>query len=153
MENIVEEAIKVASEFIKDIEDLSLDPYWDVNGWSIGYGHHFPPGSKKPARITKQQAEVYLHDDIQHVLDEINKDKLKLTVNQLASLLSLVYNIGTTAYSKSTIRKLLISHDIKNAAKEFDRWVKADGTVCKPLVHRRKLERQLFEKEDSNEKN
>src|SRR4029077_3440522 len=45
--------------FIKQKEGLQLTPYWDVNGFSAGYGHHFQDGEPIPAVLTIEQADAY----------------------------------------------------------------------------------------------
>jgi hypothetical protein len=70
--------------------------------------------------------------------------KVPLTQNQFDALVSLVYNIGQTAFSNSTLLKKLNAKDYQGAADQFLRWNKGGGKVMKGLVRRREAERALF---------
>lgn len=67
-----------------------------------------------------------------------------LSQNQFDALVSLVYNIGETAFSNSTLLKKLNAKDYQGAADQFPRWNKGGGQVLKGLVRRRADERDLF---------
>ncbi|MBL4860894.1 MAG: lysozyme, partial [Acinetobacter sp.] len=64
--------------------------------------------------------------------------------NQFDALVSLAYNIGTGAFSGSTLVKKLNVHDIRGAADQFDVWVNAGGKRMQGLVNRRTVEKALF---------
>lgn len=70
--------------------------------------------------------------------------KRPLNQNQFDALVSLAYNIGTSAFSQSTLVKKLNAHDIRGAADQFDVWVNAGGKRMQGLVNRRNKEKQLF---------
>ena len=71
--------------------------------------------------------------------------KVPVTDNQLIALSSLSYNIGIGAFRNSTLLKLLNAGANKNdVAKQFDRWIYADGKKLDVLVKRRNAEKQLF---------
>ena len=57
---------------------------------------------------------------------------------------SLVYNIGTGNFQRSTLRMKLNRGYYEDAADEFPKWRKAGGRILKGLVRRRARERQLF---------
>lgn len=73
-----------------------------------------------------------------------NTVKVPLNQNQFDALVSLAYNIGTNAFSKSTLVKKLNSNDIRGAADQFDLWVNAGGERMQGLVNRRTVEKALF---------
>ena len=50
-----------------------------------------------------------------------------LNQNQFDALVSLSYNIGTSAFSGSTLVKKLNANDYHGAADQFDVWVNAGG--------------------------
>lgn len=71
-----------------------------------------------------------------------------LTNNQCAAIISLVYNIGVTAFLNSTVFKRVNAGDMQGAGNAFLRFnlARIDG-VLKPLsglTRRRKEERELF---------
>ena len=70
--------------------------------------------------------------------------KVSVTQNQYDALVSLAYNIGTSALSSSTLMKKLNAGDVKGAADEFLRWNKSGGKAMPGLTNRRKAERSIF---------
>ena len=61
------------------------------------------------------------------------------------SLISLVYNIGSTAFKNSTLLKLLNQGESKKVvADQFLRWVYADGVKNQGLINRRNREKTIF---------
>lgn len=74
--------------------------------------------------------------------------RVPLTAQQLAALMSLVYNIGLGAFENSTLLKLLRQSDYHGAADQFLRWNKAtvngQKVVVAGLVSRRERERAVF---------
>ncbi|WP_312069487.1 lysozyme, partial [Acinetobacter sp.] len=73
-----------------------------------------------------------------------NLVKVPLSQNQFDALVSLTYNIGSTAFKNSTLLKKLNAKDYAGAADQFLRWNKGGGKVLKGLVRRREAERALF---------
>jgi hypothetical protein len=73
--------------------------------------------------------------------------KTPLSLSQHDALVSLVFNIGGTAFMKSTLLRLLNMGDYIGAASQFDRWIHASGNVMPGLVKRRKQEKALFLKD------
>lgn len=70
--------------------------------------------------------------------------KVPTTQNQFDALASLVYNIGETAFVKSTLLNLLNQSAYQKAADQFDRWVFDNGKKIQGLVNRRKKEKESF---------
>lgn len=60
------------------------------------------------------------------------------------ALVSFVYNIGVTAFRKSTMLRRLKALDYREASYEFGRWVFVNGVKSKGLINRRAAERSLF---------
>lgn len=157
-ENSVREMLEVTGEkemktkdlnIIKEFEGLILNAYDDgVSVWTIGYGTiRYPNGTrvKRGDKITLEQAEQYLRHDLSNFEDTVNSlVKVPLTQNQFDALTSLVYNIGSSAFSKSTLLKKLNAKDYKGAADQFLVWNKAGGRTLQGLINRRTKERQLF---------
>lgn len=157
-ENSVREMLDVIGEkqmktkdlnIIKEFEGLKLNAYDDgVGVWTIGYGTtRYPNGNrvKRGDKITLEQAEQYIRHDLSNFEDAVNSlVKVPLTQNQFDALTSLVYNIGSGAFSKSTLLKKLNAKDYKGAADQFLVWNKAGGKTLQGLVNRRTKEKQLF---------
>ena len=134
---------------IKEFEGLRLRAYDDgVGVWTIGIGTIRYPNGKRVQKgdvITETQAEEYLRHDLNNFEKVINDVvKVPLTQNQYDAIVSLTYNIGAAAFSKSTLLKRLNNKDYKGAADQFLVWNKAGGKVMRGLIRRREAERELF---------
>jgi len=70
------------------------------------------------------------------------------TIHQAAAMLSLAYNIGTSAFSTSTVLKEFNAGNIQAAADAFLLWDKAhvngQPVVVAGLLNRRKAEEAVF---------
>lgn len=110
--------------------------------WTIGYGH---TGGVKPTdKIDLAQGEAYLRQDLEIVERCLNALKLELNQNQYDALCSLIFNIGTGNFLRSTLLKHLRAKQYDKASAEFLKWRKANGKVLKGLEARRKDEQELF---------
>jgi lysozyme len=70
--------------------------------------------------------------------------KVNLNQNQFDALASFVYNIGETAFIKSTMLTLIHQNSLTLVASQFDRWVFDNGKRMQGLVNRRLKEKELF---------
>lgn len=112
--------------------------------WTIGYGH---TGGVKPTdKIDLAQGEAYLRKDLEIVERCLNSLAIKLNQNQYDALCSLIFNIGTGNFLRSTLLKCLQAKQYDKASAEFLKWRKANGKVLKGLEARRKDEQELFDK-------
>jgi lysozyme len=129
-------------------EGFSLEAYPDSGGiWTIGWGTtriHRKPVTEG-LTITKEQAVEYFNHDMFEVEAQVTSlVKVPLTNNQFSALVSLVYNIGSGQFQKSTLLRKLNQGDYDGAANEFERWVFDNGVKLDGLVTRRERERELF---------
>jgi lysozyme len=138
---------------IADREGNKLTAYVDSVGvLTIGVGHTStagPPEVKKGMKITSAQSEEILARDLACVEADINGlVKVPLNQSQFDALASLVFNIGPTAFRKSTLLRKLNAGDYVGAANQFAVWNK--GTVngkkvaIKGLTTRRQSEKAQF---------
>lgn len=131
-------------QLIKRFEGFSAVPYRDANGFSIGYGHFIVPGESFTT-LTEPEAYDLLRFDVRRFSDAVKTAvTVPLTQSQFDALVSLAYNIGASAFSGSTLVRLLNAGDYAGAAAQFARWNKSQGTVLPVLVSRREQERQVF---------
>lgn len=129
---------------IKKYEGLRLEAYKCPSGvFTIGYGH--TKGVKRGMKISKEQAEGFLLDDLKTYENAVNSC-VKVPINQYQydALVSFSFNCGTGALKNSTLLKKLNNKDYTGASNEFLKWNKANGQVLKGLVKRRQDERELF---------
>ena len=136
-------------DLICNFEGRRLTAYDDgVGVWTIGFGTTvYPNGIKvmKGDTCTEAQAKTYMAHDLKKFEAAVNKAvTVQLNQNQFDALVSLAYNIGTNAFSKSTLVKKLNANDIRGAADQFDVWVNAGGKRMQGLVNRRTVEKALF---------
>lgn len=138
-------------EAIKEHEALRLTAYLPTKDdvWTIGYGH--TKTARQGMVITEAQAEQLLRDDLEWVEAAIDKlVKVPLTQNQYDALASLIFNIGGSAFSKSTVLRKLNAGDYRGAAEAFLMWDKQRDrqtgkmNALRGLTKRRQQERDLF---------
>lgn len=132
-------------ELIKESEGLRLKAYLPTPNdvYTIGYGH--TKTAEKGMVITLAGAEALLLHDLQWVETAIDTYvQVPLNQNQYDALASFIYNIGGTAFRKSTLLKKLNQKDYNGAANELLRWDKQKGKVLRGLTKRRQLEKDLF---------
>ncbi|WP_336141815.1 lysozyme [Acinetobacter sp. 102] len=134
---------------IRDAEGFRSTAYLDTGGvWTIGFGTiKYPNGTsvKKGDTCTRNEAEQWLKNDCVWVDACLDKNvKVNLNQNQFDALASFVYNIGETAFVKSTMLTLINQNSLTSAASQFDRWVFDNGKRIQGLVNRRAREKSLF---------
>lgn len=130
-------------KLITDFEGCGLIAYQDAGGvWTIGYGH--TAGVKPDQKITKQQAQLYLMEDLKKFEKYVMLyDKYyHFNQNQFDALVSFTYNAGP-----GNLAKLLdkgnkpiesVKADLPNTC------IKAKGQVLNGLIRRRKAEAELM---------
>lgn len=140
-----------AEKIIAQFEGLRLKAYQDTAGvWTIGYGTTKNPDTgqkiKEGDTITKAKALDWLKKDTAAFKAGVEKlVKVPVNDNQLAALTSLAYNIGLTAFSRSTLLRYLNNNVAKEqVAAQFLRWNRSGGQIVRGLTIRRKLESDLF---------
>ena len=136
-------------DLICGFEGLRLKAYDDgVGVWTIGFGTTiYPTGIrvKKGDTCTEAQAKAYMVYDLKKFESAVNNAvTVPLNQNQFDALVSLAYNIGTSAFSKSTLVKKLNADDSRGAAEQFDVWVNAGGKRMQGLANRRAKEKEVF---------
>lgn len=138
-------------DFFKREEGLRLTPYPDGRGFSIGLGHQILPGEEYLNQgITKDTALELFRKDLKIVDDTIDRlVSVGLTFNQRLALGSLIYNIGSGAFAKSTVLKELNKGNFDKAGSAFLLWNKTrdvnNNLVVNPVLQaRRQREKLLF---------
>lgn len=134
-----------AVDLIKASEGLRLTAYRDSAGiLTIGYGS--TGGIKPGQKITPEQAEAMLVDDLDEAADAVRKlVTVPLTQGQFDALCSFVFNLGAGRLRDSTLLRLLNQGKYGEAAAQFRFWVMAGGKPLPGLIKRRAAERALFD--------
>lgn len=137
-------------DLVKEFEGLRLSAYLDPVGVvTIGYGYTNRAGYGNGVAMgdvwSEETAENMLWKGLEIFADKIRPMlKRDATQNQFGAMVSLAYNIGTGAFSKSTCLKRFNAGDIEGAAEALTWFNKAGGKVLRGLVRRREAERALF---------
>lgn len=137
-------------DLIKRFEGCKLTAYQDIVGiWTIGYGTTAMAGlgiiPAKGMTITQERAEDLLRQGVDKFAATVDAMiTANVNANEFGACVSLAYNIGPTAFAKSTVLRELNAGNNEKAAAAFKMWNKAGGEVVKGLVNRRNAEVTLF---------
>lgn len=140
--------IDIARDFLTKWEGCRLTAYPDPatggDPWTVGYGATGP--DIEPGTVwTQEQADADLQDRLAAINRTVSQAvRVRLSPSQRAALVSLIYNIGRSAFLQSTLLKLLNAGDYEGAREQFARWNKAGGRVMAGLTNRRAAEADLF---------
>ena len=140
-------------ELIRRFEGFKSKPYRCPAGVpTIGYGStRYADGTHvnlTDPPITQAQADEIMRQTLGEYESAVNRYvSVSLNQNEFDSLTDFAYNAGAKNLLNSTLLKKLNAGDRKGAAKEFERWVYANGEILPGLVRRRMAERVLFETE------
>lgn len=133
---------------IEELEGLRLRVYLDSASLpTVGVGHLVRPLDRLRLgqTITRERAEGFLREDLAAAERAVMQYvKVPLSENQRSAVLSLVFNIGAGAFSRSRLLRLLNQREYTLAAAQFLRWVHAKGRRIPGLVNRRTREMKLF---------
>lgn len=145
--------IKISNKGLDNLklsEALRLKPYKDIAGkWTIGWGHLIKIPEEnyllEQKGISEEKATQLLRQDLATAENAVNKlVTVPLTGNQFDALVSFVYNVGTGAFERSSMLRILNQGDYNGAASQFARWTYAGGQQSAGLVARRAREQSEF---------
>jgi lysozyme len=130
-------------------EGKNFKPYACPAGvLTIGWGHTNHHGKKfdTATRWTLTQCDEAFLEDMEGFEKAVRRlVTTPLTDFQFDALTSFTYNVGEGALAKSTLLKCVNAKEFEQAAKEFNKWVKAGGKTMPGLVRRRASESLLFQ--------
>lgn len=132
-------------EKIKEFEGFSSAPYKCAGGvYTIGYGHTKGVRATSP-KITREEGERLLRQDLAIVEKEVNALKAAKTQGQFDALVDFAFNLGLNALLYSTLLKRIREDaPMADIQREFRRWVYANNVKLKGLVIRRDWEAKRF---------
>ena len=107
---------------IKSFEGLSLKPYRDADGYSVGYGHFIKPNEKYlMSGVTKEKANELFEDDFVKHLSEAktfpNYNNLETPVQE--AIVDMTYNMGKWWNKWPKTTKMIVSGDYISAAESI----------------------------------
>jgi len=127
---------------IKQFEGYSRTVYLCPAGHpTVGYGHVIKPEEDFSDGVNTGQAEDLLRQDV--IMAEqavLRLTDTPLTDGQFDALVSFTYNLGVTAFQRSTLRTKVNRGEHTQVPEQFLRWVWAGGYKLRGLVLRREAE-------------
>lgn len=137
------------ANLIQSSEGTIYRAYKDPVGIVTACTGHTSPYLRMGMTFTKAECDLLFKADVikhqQVILGPRNCIKsAPLNPNQIDAVTSLVFNIGTGNFCKSTMARKLSARDYAGAANEFPKWKYAGGRVLPGLVIRRSKEQALF---------
>lgn len=135
-------SLSIAAPIIAKWEGKSNDPYRDIVGVStVCYGET----RVEMRRYTDAECTAMLQKAVKGFQNEVLRCSPTLMGHpyQLAAATSLAYNIGSSAYCRSTAARRFNEGDLKGGCEALKMWNKAGGRVVQGLVSRRNDEYSL----------
>ena len=140
---------KASLDLIKRWEGCKLKAYKCSAGvWTVGYGLTTSAGFIEVGPntvITQEEADWYLEKTIEKFIAQIKPAiTAPINENELGAFTSLAYNIGPTAFRKSSALRHFNAGNKDKVPNALRMWRKAGGKVVNGLVNRREAEVDLF---------
>ncbi len=136
-------AMLLATTLIERWEGTRLSPYRDIVGvWTVCTGET----RAAMRRYTQEECRALLETAIRSTYGAgvlACVPALDRRPRPLAAAISLAYNIGVTAFCRSTVARKFRAGDWRAGCDAFLLWNRAGGRVIPGLVERRRSERTL----------
>lgn len=152
--------LDLAAPFIEEFEGYAKklpdggvqaypDPATGGKPWTIGIGSTTNESGQPiaPGTIwTRERAVARFRSHLAEFGDGVDRALAgkPATAPQKAAMVSLAYNIGLSAFTRSTVLKRHLAGDYGGAAAAFAMWNKAAGKVMAGLTRRRAAEAELY---------
>lgn len=135
----------LAAGIVAHFEGYRPSAYLDPIGIpTICYGH--TATARVGQTLSRERCDYLLREDLGRACATVDQYVMvPMSQERHAALCSFVYNVGETAFSRSTLLRKLNAGDTKGACAELSRWVYAGGRELPGLVRRRQAERELCE--------
>lgn len=134
-------ATAVVTLFEGDEPEAYVDPVGVV---TVCYGH--TATAQLGQTHTDDKCDELLKADLGIALAAVDRHAdVDLPIERRAALASFVFNVGESAFKRSTLLRKLNAGDPAGACAELSRWVYAGGRKLEGLVRRRQVERELCE--------
>lgn len=134
-------ALAVAN--VQDFEGYSPKAYQDgAKIWTICTGH--TGGVRSGQYAAPEECAAWLESDLGHAFATIDRTvTIDLPEPTRAALASFIFNVGSVAFERSTLLRLLNAGDIPGACDQILRWNRIGQSVSAGLSRRRAAEREL----------
>jgi len=137
-------AIAYEPDLVRRWEGRRLDPYQDIVGvWTVCYGETRGIERRRhsPAECSEMLYRAKFEDFGPAVINCTPGIADRPPV--LLASISLAYNIGTSAYCRSTVARRFNAGDFKGGCDGFLAWRFAGGREVRGLLNRRRDERRI----------
>lgn len=137
-------ALTIASVMVPELEGVRYTPYRDVAGvLTVCYGHtgkDIIPGK----RYGQQECEKILNADLQPFSRAVEQAvTVPADEYQKAALISFSYNVGISAFRRSSVLRYLNAGETEKACASLKKWIWAGGRKWQGLVNRRDVEYEV----------
>ncbi len=137
-------ALTLAGVMIPELEGVRYTPYYDVAGvLTVCYGHtgkDIVPGK----RYTPAECGAMLDQDLQPFARAVERAvTVPADEYQKAALITFTYNVGITAFQRSTLLRELNAGHFERACEGLKKWTWAGGRQWKGLMNRREVEYEV----------
>lgn len=133
---------------IRKFEGLRLKPYRCPAGVpTIGYGHTGPDVRMDMKPISEAVAEAMMHRDADVFYRAAGKLSPLLWLEgdaKHSAIADFCFNLGTTRYKASTLKRRIDAGDWHGATEELQKWVWGGGKKLPGLIARRAAEAALL---------
>jgi lysozyme len=147
--------------FLTEVEGRRRFAYLDLGKTgvpTIGIGHCLTQSERRSGKVyieshsvrykyglTSEQIKALFQQDMRPIALLIHSDNSTLSETQFTALASFCFNVGTTAYLNSTLRKKLLTDNYLAIPAQLRRWIYDNGKIIQGLVNRREREITLWE--------
>lgn len=140
--------MEILLALIRRFEGLRLKPYRCPAGVpTIGYGHTGPDVRPGMPPISEPEAEALLQRDaciFHRAAGNLSPGLWLAGDARHAAIADFCFNLGTTRYKASTLKRRVDVGDWIGAREELQKWVRGGGRILPGLVLRREAEAALL---------
>lgn len=137
-------AVAIAGAMLTDLEGVRYTPYYDVAGvLTVCYGHTGADIVKNKT-YSPTECKAMLDKDLQPFARSVDRSvKVPTNEYQKAALISFSYNVGVSAFERSSLLRQLNAGNYQAACDGLRQWTYAGGKQWKGLMNRREVEREV----------
>ncbi|HEY1847057.1 MAG TPA: lysozyme [Buttiauxella sp.] len=137
-------ALTLAGVMIPELEGVRYTPYYDVAGvLTVCYGHtgkDIMAGKK----YTPEECRQMLDKDLQPFALAVERAVIvPADEYQKAALITFSYNVGISAFQRSSLLRELNAGRFEQACEGLKKWTWAGGKQWKGLMNRREVEYEV----------
>lgn len=134
-------------QLVRRFEGLRLQPYLCPAGVpTVGYGHTGPDVTMKSPPISATFAEKLMKEDVERYAAAALKLSPTLAIypDRHCGIGDFCFNLGTTRYKGSTLRRKVRDGEWLDAVEEMEKWIWGGGRKLPGLVLRRHADAALL---------